>query len=92
LSNIAILHLKKASKQQKPQTKQQKISQAWWCTPGISALKRLRQEFQAQPGLHSKTLSQKNKTQLNKTLSFQQEQQQNEGKYEICSQWNTLQP
>jgi hypothetical protein len=39
-----------------------KLTHWWWCTPVIPALSRLRQgshEFKANPGFHSKTLSQK---------------------------------
>jgi hypothetical protein len=44
---------------------EQKISWAWWCMPTIPVLGRLRRaggsQIPGQFGLHSKTLSQKNK-------------------------------
>jgi hypothetical protein len=36
-----------------------RVVKAWWCTPAIPALGRLRQEDQGQPGLHCEILSQK---------------------------------
>jgi hypothetical protein len=35
------------------------MNRAWWCTSVIPELRRLKQKFQVQPGLHSETLSQK---------------------------------
>jgi hypothetical protein len=42
-------------------------SQAWWCTPSSQEAEAGGLRIQGHPGLHSKTLPQKNKTKQKKT-------------------------